>query len=63
MISISLNDGSIKEFPKGSSAIEIAKNISEGFARNVISASFNNQTIEVRSKINDDGKKQLENRT
>ena len=56
MISISLNDGSIKEFPKGSSAIEIAKNISEGFARNVISASFNNQTIEVRSKINDDGK-------
>ena len=46
MIKICLNDGSIKEYPKGSSALEIAKDISEGFARNVISASLNNETID-----------------
>ena len=56
MIKISLNDGSIKEYPKGSSALEIAKDISEGFARNVISASLNNETLEISSKINGSGK-------
>ena len=40
MIRISLNDGSIKEFPKESSPLDIAKNISEGFARNVISKNY-----------------------
>ena len=56
MIKISLNDGSIKEYPKGTSALEIAKDISEGFARNVISASLNSETLEISSKINGSGK-------
>ena len=56
MIKISLNDGSIKEYPKGYSVLEIAKDISEGFARNVISASLNNETLEISSKINGNGK-------
>ena len=35
--------------------ISIAKDISEGLARNVISAKFNNQTVETQSSLNSDG--------
>ena len=44
MIKITLPDGSIKEFAQNSTAIDVAKSISEGLARNVISATFNNTT-------------------
>ncbi len=55
MIKITLPDGSVKEFARGILPIEVAKNISEGFARNVISASFNGETIEVATPLNKDG--------
>lgn len=55
MIQITLPDGSIKEFKKGSSAMDVAKNISEGFARNVISAKFNEKTIETSTPLNTNG--------
>jgi len=38
MIKITLPDGSVKELPKGSTSMDVAKSISEGLARNVISA-------------------------
>ena len=46
MINITLKDGSKKSFSKGISVLDIAKSISEGFARNVISAKFNDIIIE-----------------
>jgi threonyl-tRNA synthetase len=55
MIRITLPDGSIKEFQKGINAIEVAKTISEGLARNVISAKFNEKTIETSTPLNEDG--------
>ena len=55
MINITLNDGSLKNFPKGISVFDIAKNISEGFARNVISAKFNDVAVETITKLNCDG--------
>jgi len=55
MIKITLPDGSIKEFAKNSTAMDVAKSISEGFARNVISASFNGTTIETSTKLTTDG--------
>jgi len=55
MIKITLPDGSIRDFKKGSTPMDVAKNISEGFARNVISASFNNVTIETTTPLYDDG--------
>ncbi|WP_431137444.1 threonine--tRNA ligase [Psychroserpens mesophilus] len=55
MINITLPDGTIKNFDKGITPIEVAKNISEGFARNVISASFNNETIETSTPLLTDG--------
>jgi threonyl-tRNA synthetase len=36
MIKITLPDGSVKEFALGVTPMDVAKSISEGFARNVI---------------------------
>ncbi|MDT7832205.1 threonine--tRNA ligase [Flavobacteriaceae bacterium S356] len=55
MINITLPDGSVKEFEKNSTAIDVAKSISEGLARNVISASFNGATVETTTPLTTDG--------
>ena len=55
MIAITLPDGSVKNMEAGSTPMDVAKSISEGFARNVISASYNGQTIEVRTPLQEDG--------
>ncbi len=55
MIKITLPDGSVREFPKGATPMEVAKSISEGLARNVISASFNGTTVETATPLTTDG--------
>ena len=55
MISIIFPDDSVKKFDKGVKVIDVAKSISEGLARKVISASFNNETLEPDSKLTTDG--------
>ncbi len=55
MIHITLPDGTIKTFEKGVTPMDIAKHISEGFARNVISAHFNNITVETSTPLYNDG--------
>ncbi|MGJ8745332.1 threonine--tRNA ligase [Polaribacter sp.] len=55
MIKITLPDGTIKEFAKNSTPMDVAKNISEGFARNVISANFNDVTVETTTPLTTDG--------
>ena len=52
MINITLKDGSVKQYSEETSVISIAKDISEGLARNVISANFNDKVVEVNSMIN-----------
>ncbi len=59
MISITLKDGSKKEYSKNISVIDVAKDISEGFARNVIAASFNGIPVEISTKLNNDGSLEL----
>ncbi|MEM1259119.1 MAG: threonine--tRNA ligase [Bacteroidota bacterium] len=54
-IRITLPDGAIKEMPKGSTPMEVAKSISEGLARNVISANFDDKTVEVTTPLEKDG--------
>ena len=56
MIKITLKDGSVKEYTKGTTAISVAKDISEGLARNVISASLDGEVIETHSEINENGR-------
>ncbi len=55
-IRISLPDGQVKTYPAGSTPFDIAKSISEGLARNAISASFNGQTVEMSTPLHNDGK-------
>jgi len=55
MIKVTLPDGSIKEFESNSTPFDVARSISEGLARNVISASYNGLTIETRTALTTDG--------
>ncbi|MAU37033.1 MAG: threonine--tRNA ligase [Flavobacteriales bacterium] len=51
MINITLPDGSIKKVESGTSAMDIAINISEGLARNVLSASINGEVWDANRPI------------
>ena len=55
MIQITLPDGSVKSFEKNTTPMDVAKSISEGLARNVISASFNGITLETSTPLTTDG--------
>jgi threonyl-tRNA synthetase len=59
MINITLPDGSIKEVAKGTTAMDVAKSISEGLARNVLAASVNGETIDATRPITTDATLQL----
>jgi threonyl-tRNA synthetase len=55
MIRVRLPDGAVKEVKKGTTPMDIASSISEGLARNVLSASYNEQTIEAETPLEEDG--------
>lgn len=55
MINITLPDGSVREYAKNSTAMDVAMSISHGLARNVISASFNGETVETKTPLTTDG--------
>lgn len=59
MIKITLPDNSVREVAKGTTAIEIARSISEGLARNVLSAKVNGEVIDATRPINEDATLQL----
>lgn len=54
MINITLPDGSIKQFENPTTAMEVAKSISEGLARNVLCATVNGEVVELNRTINND---------
>lgn len=53
-INITLPDGSVKSMPAGSTSYDLALSISEGLARNVISASVNGEVWDLSRKIEKD---------
>ncbi len=55
MIQITLPDGAVKEFQSGTTPYEVASSISEGLARVVLSASFNDKTVELSTPLTEDG--------
>jgi threonyl-tRNA synthetase len=55
MIKVTLPDGAVKEVSKGTTPFEVAQSISEGLARNVVSASYNQKTIETSTPLETDG--------
>ncbi len=59
MIQIKFPDDSTRSFKAGTTVLEVAKNISEGLARNVLSAKFNEQIVEASTPLFNDGQIQL----
>ncbi|GGE87438.1 threonyl-tRNA synthetase [Chishuiella changwenlii] len=54
MINISLPDGSVRQYESGVTPMEVAQSISEGLARNVISALVNDKQVETTTPITTD---------
>lgn len=59
MINITLPDGSVKQFEKGTTLMDIAKSISEGLARKVLAASVNGIIYDANRRINEDANLKL----
>ncbi|MFM2362965.1 MAG: threonine--tRNA ligase [Bacteroidota bacterium] len=59
MIKITLPDGSVREYTQGSSAMDIAKSISEGLARKVLAAEVNGAVIDASRAITTDSSLKL----
>ncbi len=53
-IKITLPDGSVREVPKGSTALDVAKSISEGLARVIVSAKVNGEVWDITRSIEED---------
>ena len=61
MIKVTLKDGSVKEYAKGTTVMEIAKAISEGLARSIVAASVNGEVVGLDFEVNDDCELNLSN--
>jgi len=59
MIKITLPDGAVREYVPGSSALDVAKSISEGLARKVLAANVNGEVWDATRPINEDATLQL----
>jgi threonyl-tRNA synthetase len=54
MIKITLPDGAVREYDKGTTAMQVALSISEGLARNVLAAKVNGAVWDASRAINED---------
>ena len=59
MIKITFPDGAVKEFEEGTTAMQMARSISEGLARKVIAASVNGEVRDAMRPINKDAELKL----
>jgi threonyl-tRNA synthetase len=54
MINITFPDGNIRQYAAGTTALDVAKSISEGLARNVLTAKVNGEVRDLTRPINED---------
>jgi threonyl-tRNA synthetase len=59
MINISFPDGAVRQYENGSSAMDVARSISEGLARKVLAAKVDGQVWDLTRPINNDASLQL----
>jgi threonyl-tRNA synthetase len=59
MLKITLPDGSIREYEGAVTPLQVAQSISDGLARNTISAIVNGKQTEVETTITEDSTVQL----
>ncbi len=54
MINITFPDGNVRQYAAGTTALDVAKSISEGLARNVLAASINGEVRDLQRPIHHD---------
>jgi threonyl-tRNA synthetase len=54
MINITFPDGAVRQYEQGSSALDIAKSISEGLARKILAAEINGEVWDITRPIKND---------
>ena len=59
MINITFPDGNVRQYDAGATAMDVAKSISEGLARNVLSARINGEVWDANRPISEDSKIEL----
>ncbi|MFN8134605.1 MAG: threonine--tRNA ligase [Bacteroidales bacterium] len=59
MINITLPDNSVRQYPAGTTAMQVAQSISEGLARNVLAAKVDGQVWDATRPISQDARLQL----
>ncbi len=59
MINITLPDNSVRQYPEGTTAMQVAQSISEGLARNVLAAKVNGKVWDALRPISNDVSLQL----
>lgn len=59
MIQLRFPDGSVREYPKGTTSYEVALSISPRLAQDCLAASFNEATIDLNKPLDTDGSLQL----
>ena len=59
IINITLPDGAIRHYPKGTTALDVAKSISEGLARKVLAAEVNGQVWDATRPLNENARLKL----
>jgi threonyl-tRNA synthetase len=55
MITVTFPDGNQRSYEPGTTAMDVAKSISHGLARNILSGSYDGQTIELNDELMHDG--------
>lgn len=55
MITVTFPDGNQRDYEPGTTAMDVAKSISHGLARNILSGSYDGQTIELNDVLTHDG--------
>ena len=59
MVHITLPDGSVREYPSGTTAMQVAESISQGLARQVLAARINDELKEASTALTNDCTLQL----
>jgi threonyl-tRNA synthetase len=58
-IRIDLPDGTVREFPRGTTSLDVARSIGEGMARQAVAARFNGQLVDLAAPLTENGALEL----
>ncbi|AEG60708.1 threonine--tRNA ligase [Desulforamulus ruminis] len=59
MVKITLKDGSVREYPAGTTVLEMAKSISQGLAREVLAGKVNGRLVDLNYPLEEDAALEL----